>query len=149
MPARPKNEVPTIIRETVMIVRDPYLSTPQPTMGDSSPEMRPIESDRFIWVRVQPNSCSSGSTNMPKPYWEPPDANAVVKNEAQTIAQPRDMGHRLLASVEDLSNDDSVLVGCSTAEQGAESIPVFRMLVGITIGFQLIFGAVTWKRSED
>jgi hypothetical protein len=86
---------------------------------------------------------------MPKPYWEPPDANAVVKNEAQTIAQPRDMGHRLLASVEDLSNDDSVLVGCSTAEQGAESIPVFRMLVGITIGFQLILGAVTWKRSED
>jgi hypothetical protein len=32
---------------------------------------------------------------MPNPYWEPPDANAVVKNDAHTIAQPRDIGHLL------------------------------------------------------
>jgi hypothetical protein len=45
----------------------------------------------FISVRDQPNSSSSGPTNIPKPYWEPPEANAVVKKDAQTIAQPREI----------------------------------------------------------
>jgi hypothetical protein len=42
---------------------------------------------------------------MPNPYCDPPDANAVVKNDAQMIAQPREIGHVLLFSVEIRSLD--------------------------------------------
>ncbi len=67
----------------------PNLSIHRPTSGDKNPVVKPRVNEKLIWVRVHPNSCSSGSTNEPKAYCAIPMANPDDRNAIPAIGQPR------------------------------------------------------------
>ena len=60
-----------------------------PMSGASMPPAAVNDSARFICVRLQSNSASSGGMNTPKPYCPAPVFSAAARNGADATHQPR------------------------------------------------------------
>ena len=67
----------------------PCLSIILPMKGEMKDPKAISESEIPIWVRLQPNSVSNGSTKWPKEYWDPPIITDEAKKQDNAMAQPR------------------------------------------------------------